>query len=144
MIKYDEVIRLESNINKLLTNSQKRQLIYKSIFGDEISYCFNMEFSEKLDRLMSNKEYIELNEEAKNFIINLPRLDLCNLLISFSIGRLGNDYEDFQKEYNHQLDKVDSLYEDKMYIENKLIDIDHEYLEKYLTLGLEYIKRNIN
>lgn len=141
MIRIDELEKLKSNINKVLLLSKKKQLIYDEIMGgdDEKTVVIDENFNLNINKLMENESYRALEKELYDFIFGLPKRELHNLHIAFSIGRLGVSKKNFNDEYLLQLEKAKKLCEDKYYMEEKFVYIQYYYLEKYLSKGLNYI-----
>lgn len=141
MIRIDELEKLKSNINEVLFLSKKKQLIYDEIMGedDENAVVIDEKFHLNINKLMENELYRALEKELYDFIFGLPKRELHNLHIAFSIGRLGVSKKNFNDEYLLQLESAKKLCEDKYYIEDKFVDIRYYYLEKYLNKGLNYI-----
>ena len=136
MIRIDELEKLKSNINEALLLSKKKQLIYDEIIGGDDE---KLVYLDDISKVMENESYRALEKELYDFIFGLPKRELYNLHIAFSIGRLGVSKKNFNDEYLLQLESAKKLCEDKYYIEDKFVDIRYYYLEKYLNKGLSYI-----
>ncbi|MDU4728183.1 MULTISPECIES: hypothetical protein [Clostridium] len=136
MIRIDELEKLKSNINEALLLSKKKQLIYDEIIGGDDE---KLVYLDDISKVMENESYRALEKELYDFIFGLPKRELYNLHIAFSIGRLGVSKKNFNDEYLLQLESAKKLCEDKYYIEDKFVDIRYYYLEKYLNKGLNYI-----
>lgn len=131
MIGNFEFDKLKINIAKLLDLVKEKQFIYdeSNTAGDLL--CIN--------NLYSNDKYIEVRESIKDFIFSLPRKELYDLHIAFSIGRCGISEKNSNDEYLLQLDKAEYLCKDKYYLEDKFVDTNYDYLQTYLIKGLKYL-----
>ncbi|MCI7083378.1 hypothetical protein [Clostridium sp.] len=145
MITKMDLITLKINIETLLKLAKEKDLIEKSIMGEEnrVIVC-NAEFSNKVNLLNSNVEYKRIKEDMWKFIKSLSEYELNILFMAFSVGRIGPDHEDnYIKEYKIQLEKAKKLCKDEHYIEDKFIETTYDWLKKFLIKGFNYWEKSI-
>lgn len=138
MIGNFELLRLKKHIDSLLVLVEKKQEIYDLIMGSDHSEVISFG-DERFFKLLENEAYRKLKEDICKFIFELPKEDLYNLYIAFSIGRLGVSKKNLYDEYELQLNKAKQLCEDKFYLEDKFAHMEYDYLKKYLIKGLNYL-----
>ncbi len=145
MISKRKFNELDFVCNQLIDLNNKRNILSNKIIGDEKVIQPTIEWTESITKFNCDEEVIKLRQEAKNIISSLEFETICNLLIVFSIGRLGADYKDPIKSYEMKLEEIKEtrLYEDEYYIDDKLIDISEGYLVKYLDEGRKYFRKNL-
>lgn len=139
MIRKDEILKLKTNIDKLLILSINKQVIYDEIMKNndlEIIVLKN-DIATKIKKLRENEDYIKLEEAICNLIFSLPKYELYNLYMAFSIGKLEKDEMILKEEYLVQLDRAKYLCKDKYYLQEKFVNTEYVLLNKYLNNGLK-------
>lgn len=139
MIRKDEILKLKTNIDKLLILSINKQVIYDEIMknNDSEIIVLKNDIATKIKELQENEDYKKLEDAMCNLIFSLPKYELYNLYTAFSIGRLGKDEIILKEEYLVQLDRAKYLCNDKYYLQEKLVNTEYFLLNKYLNSGLK-------
>ena len=87
MIRKDEILKLKTNIDKLLILSINKQVIYDEIMKNndlEIIVLKN-DIATKIKKLRENEDYIKLEEAICNLIFSLPKYELYNFFQALQI-----------------------------------------------------------